>query len=111
MKDKVRNALKRLLENVADHEMEDRGSSVLVDLSDLKRLMRWAQNNAHVWFEGDRVTWTGASVGSMPWLRMGMLGTVLEDAGEDGIARVEWDGVPELHNRVRMYHNEIKRIK
>lgn len=109
MKQKIREALKSVLKDVAKHEAEQGGPDVTVDLGELKRLLRWAQNNANVWFEGDRVEWTGATVGSMPWLRMDMLGTVVEDGGEDGIARVKWDGVPEIS--VRMYHNEIKLAK
>lgn len=110
MKDKTKKALKDLLENVSDHEMEDRGPDVLVDLEDLKRVLRWAQNSAHIWFEGDRVRLTGTRV-PFSWLEEDTLGTVVGESHEDGCAYVHWDGAPDGEERIRMFHNEIKRIK
>lgn len=110
MKSKVKQALRSLLEDVADHEAETEFSAVTVDLGDLKTLMRWAQNTAYVWFEGDRVKWTGVRI-PLDWMTADMLGTVLEDSGDDGTAYVEWDGAPEYNRRAKMFHNEIKRVK
>lgn len=110
MKDKVKTALVSLREAVEDHEAETEFSAVTVDLGDLKRLLRWAQNEAHVWFIGDRVGLTGARV-PFNWLTQDMHGTVIEESHEDGRARVEWDSGPEDDNRVWMFHNEIKKLK
>jgi hypothetical protein len=114
MKKKVKEALRGLLENVEDHEAETEFSAVSVDLGDLKRLLRWAQNSAYVWFEGDRVKLTGVRV---PYdfledgYSEGLQGTVYADSEDDGTAIVEWDDAPEDLRRVRMFHNEIKKIK
>lgn len=112
MKDKTRKALKGLLKHVAAEEAADPAWPYVdgVNKEDLKRLMRWAQNESYAWFEGDRVELTGARV-PFPWLEGEVQGTVLEDTGEDGIACVEWDGAPKDNKRVKMYHNEIKRVK
>lgn len=110
MKDKTKQALKDLRETVADHEYEDRGSDVLVDLGDLKRLLRWAQNKDHTWLKGDRVKRTGARV-PFNWMTEEHEGLVLEDSLEDGIALVEWDNAPDDQRRLKMYHNEIKLAK
>jgi len=111
MKNKVKQALKSLLEDVAVHESETQYSAVEVDVTELKTLLRWAQNESYVWFEGDRVKRTGVGKTPFSWLEMGMEGTVLDDSGDDGTCRVEWDGGPEDENRVKMFHNEIKRLK
>jgi hypothetical protein len=112
MKEKTIASLRNLLEEVADHEAETSFSAVSVDLADLKRVLRWAQNSAYIWFVGDRVKRTGASV-PYGWLEMGMEGTVISEDHGDGRARVEWDGGPEDdgENRVWMFHNEIKKVK
>lgn len=110
MKEKAKQALKCLLENVSEHEMEDRGSEVLSDIDDLKTLLRWAQNSAHIWFIGDRVKLTGARV-PFNWLKGDTLGTVVGESHEDGCAYVHWDGAPDGEERIRMFHNEIKLAK
>ncbi len=110
MKSKVKQALRSLLEDVAVHDSETSYSAVEVDKEELKTLLRWAQNSAHVWFEGDRVKRTGASV-PFDWLNTEMEGTVMGESDKGGSVRVEWDNGPEGDNRVVMYHNEIKRIK
>lgn len=109
MKQKTRDALRGILKDVAKHEAEAGGPDVTVDLGELTRLLRWAQNKDHIWFKGDRVKWTGVSV-PFGWLDEGMEGTVIGESHEDGRAHVEWNGGPENANRVWMYHNEIKRI-
>lgn len=111
MKEKTKQALRGLLESVEQHEKETTYSAVEVDKDELKRLLRWAQNHAHVYFEGDQVEWTGARVRDMPWLVMGMTGTVLTDSYDDGTVRVEWEQGPEGFNRGLMYHNEYRRTK
>jgi len=111
MKNKVKQALKSLLEEVAVHESETQHSAVGVDLGDLKRVLRWAQNSAYVWFEGDRVVRTGVSVNEFPWLTRGMEGTALSDSDDGGRVRVEWDGGLDGNNRAMMFHNEIKKLK
>lgn len=110
MKDKVKQAMRSLLEEVADHEAETDFSAVSVDLGDLKRVLRWAQNNAYVWFEGDRVKRTGDGRLGLDWMSHGMLGTVDDDSRDDGTCIVIWDGGPRHHRRMKMYHNEIKRV-
>lgn len=113
MKSKVKDALKSVLDDVAKHEKEDGGPDVTVDLGDLKRLLRWAQNSASVWFEGDRVCLTGTRV---PYdfledgYERGIHGTVYMDSEDDGTAMVTWDNDP-AEQRVRMFHNEIKLVK
>lgn len=110
MKEKTVKALRGLLKDVAKHEAESGGPDVTVDLADLKRVLRWAQNSAHVWFIGDRVILTGASV-PFRWLEDTMVGTVVEESLEDGKAKVEWAGGPAGKNSVWMFHNEIRRVK
>lgn len=110
MKDKAKKALKSLLADVKVHESETSYSAVEVDKEELKTLLRWAQNHAHVWFIGDRVKLTGVRV-PFNWLTDDMLGTVVDESHEDGCAYVHWDGAPEDDRRVKMYHNEIKRVK
>jgi hypothetical protein len=110
VKDKTKKALKSLLADVAEHEMEDRGSHVLVNIGDLKTLTRWAQNKDHIWFLGDRVKLTGVRV-PFRWLEGDALGTVVGESHEDGCAYVRWDSAPDGEQRVRMFHNEIKRVK
>lgn len=110
MKQKTRETLKSLLNDVAKHEREDGGPDVTVDLKDLKRLLRWAQNKDYVWFEGDRVERTGVRI-PLGWMTDDMQGTVLEDSGDDSTVWVEWDGAPEHHRRVKMFHNEVRRVK
>lgn len=112
MKKKNIDALKGLKESLEQHEKETAYSAVEVCKEELRTLLRWAQNSAHVWFEGDRVKWTGASV-PYNWFEGEMLGTVIVESHDDGKARVEWDGGPEDdgENRVWMFHNEIKLAK
>lgn len=109
MKSKVVKALKSLLDDVTDQD-DETYSVVMVDKADLKRVLRWAQNSAHIWFEGDRVKLTGVRV-PFRWLEDDMEGTVIEESLEDGRAHVEWDGGPVGKNRVWMFHNEIKRVR
>jgi len=114
MKDKTKKALKGLLESVKTHESETSYSAVEVDKEELRTLLRWAQNSAYVWFEGDRVKLTGVRI---PYdfledgYSKGLQGTVYTDSEDDGTALVEWDDAPEDLRRVRMFHNEIKRTK
>lgn len=110
MKDKNKAALKGLKDSLEQHEKETAYSGVEVDKEELRTLLRWAQNSAHIWFEGDRVKWTGARV-PFNWIEEGMLGTVIIESHDDGKARVEWDGGPGDENRVWMFHNEIKLAK
>ena len=112
MKQKVKDALRSVLEDVKDHEAETEFSAVSVDLAELKLVLRWAQNNAHVWFEGDRVRTVGVKT-PYSWLNVteGFVeGTVYNDSVE-GRVFVEWDNAPEAFRRVEMFHDEIKRVK
>lgn len=111
MKDKTKKALKSLLDHVKAEEAADPAWPQVdgVSKEDLKTLLRWAQNNAHVWFEGDRLEWTGATVHDYPWLEMGVHGTAYLDS-QNGTVPVVWDNAPEGTGRVMMFHNEIKRV-
>lgn len=110
MNKKNRDALKGLVETLIIHEAETTYGAVEVDVDELKTLLRWAQDEAHHYFKGDRVTWTGARVPDAPWLYMGMEGTVISESDETQVCRVEWDGGPQDdgENRIVMYHNEIR---
>lgn len=114
MKEKNIQALRSVLEDVKAHEAETDFSAVSVDLADLKRVLHWAQNNAHVWFKGDRVILTGASV-PFDYLdnayAQGVQGTIVEESHEDGRARVQWDNQPLDAIPVWMFHNEIKKVR
>lgn len=107
MKQKNRDALLGLKESVEQHRRETTYSAVEVDADELETLLRWAQNKAHQYFEGDRVKTTGVRV-PFGWLSMGSEGTVIAESDNEGVCRVEWDGGPDGDSRVLMYHNEIK---
>ncbi len=111
MKKKNRDAIKGLKEALEQHRKETTYGAVEVDIDELDTLLRWAQNKAHHYFEGDRVQETGTFVPDAPWLDNGMEGTVISESADDATCRVEWDGGPEDDNRIRMFHNEIKLAK
>lgn len=110
MKDKNKQALKGLLESLEQHEKDTTYFGVEVDKEELRTLLRWAQNSAHIWFIGDRVKLTGTRV-PFNWLKDDTLGTVVGESHEDGCAYVDWDGAPDGEHRIRMFHNEIKLAK
>ena len=110
MKDKVKQALKGILGDVRKHEAETEDSDVTVDLADLKRLLRWVQNDAHIWFNGDKVEWTGASI-PFNWVTEESVGIVVEEGLDSGTPFVKWDTAPEHQEPIKMFHNEIKLVK
>lgn len=110
MKEKNKEALRELLENVKDHEEVSDFSAVSVDLKALKRLLRWSQDKAYVWFKGDRVKRTDTRT-PFGWLKEGHEGIVLEDSTDEGTVMVEWDNAPDEYRKTMMYHNEIKLVK
>lgn len=89
MKDSNKAALVGLRESLIQHEKETSYSGVEVDKEELRTLLRWAQNTAHIWFEGDRVEWTGVSV-PYNWFEGEMLGTVIGESHEKD--RLVWSG-------------------
>lgn len=112
MNEKTRNALRNLQNDLSvTEDIDPEGDTLVTSREDLNRVLRWAQNSAHVWFFGDRVEWSGASV-PYNFITKGIRGTVVEeDSEENGIAMVQWDGAPVQYDRVKMFHNEIKLAK